>query len=159
MASSKKPMILPQQIFKVSRYDQLPGQTYRSPDCKTFYWRENDHEKFTLMKRQCECTHHSMLLSLDLEHVWYDVPNEILPELIWVTEQKSVPAGIYRANNRVMARPESDQEFRQVEFEPFQAVENGCLVLGSGIPSKEVVARVDGKLYCIPFKLIPQGGN
>lgn len=159
MASPPQPSCESQIVHQISRYDQLPGQTYRSPDSTTFYWRENDHRKFAVMPSPCKCTDHPAVLTLDRKFVWYYVPKEILPELIWVTEQKSVPAGIYRVDNQVMARPESDQEFKRVEFEPFQAIENGCLVLGSGIPSKEVVAKVDGKLYCIPLKLIPQGGN
>ena len=156
----KSPKILPHQIRKVVKYSELPGQTYRSPDCKTYYWREDDHSEFTLLKRQCQCADHPMLLSLDETDTWYEVKNELVPELVWITEAKDVPLGIYRAKgSRVMTRPEPNKAFQEVEFQPYQTFDGNALVLGTGIPSKEVVARVDGKLYRIPYEMIPKGGN
>ena len=157
--ASQTPKILPHQIRKVVKYSELPGQTYRSPDGAIYYWRADDHSEFTLLRRQCECADHPMLLSLDETDTWYHVENALVPELVWVTEAKSVPEGIYRYKCRVMARPEPGQAYQEVEFQPFQTFDGTALVLGDGFPSKEVVARVDGKLYRIPYEMIPKGGN
>lgn len=161
-ASPAPKKILPSQILKVSAYEELPGQLYRSPDCKTFYWREDDHSDFELIERQCNCTDHPILLNLDQPDLWYEVKNELVPDLTWIKREEDVPAGIYwsEEEEQVMARAEPTGDYKAVEFGLFQGTDaDGCLILGQGVPSEDVVARVDGKWYCIPLDLIPRGGN
>ncbi len=157
-ASPAPKKILPSQILKVSRYEELPGQVYRSPDCRTFYWREDDHSDFEVIQRQCDCSNHPILLNLDKPDLWYEVKNETVPELVWVEREEDVPAGIYLTEEgQVMARADPAGDYKTVEFDLFQGTDaDGCLVLGQGVASLEVVARVDGKLYRIPLELLPE---
>lgn len=154
-----KPSVQPKkpQIIKVSDIKEVPGQLYRSPDCKTFYWRKDDHSDFGLRQRRCHCVNHPANIQLDNPQVLYKVTNEMVPELVWVELPEDVPDGIYfSADEQVMARADPSGDFEPVAFDLYQGVdEEGCLVLGQGVPSQEVVARVDGILYRIPLELIP----
>lgn len=146
------------KIIKVSDFKEVPGQLYRSPDCKTFYWRQDDHSDFGLRKRRCHCVNHPANIQLDDPRVLYQVTNEMVPEVVWVERPEDVPAGIYfsEEDQQVVARADPAGDFKVVKFDLFREVdEQGRLILVQGVPSQEVVARVDGKLYRIPLELIP----
>lgn len=145
------------KIIKVSDFKEVPGQLYRSPDCKTFYWRQDDHSDFKIRKRRCHCIDHPAELKLDDPRVLYQVTNEMVPELVWVERPEDVPYGIYFSREGdVVARADPFGNFKVVNFAPFREWDNqGRLVLHYGVPSQEVVTRVDGTLYRIPLELIP----